>query len=149
MTENGEIVNLSLKGSGVQAWGDFTQKTGRRLPDEWVIIKSAEEKQKGKIKYSTPVFEFESSLSQEQSDQADQAYDTIIEYLDGYIAAKTSIDGSNGSRKRPVVDIGSPTFEKIDKRMGDDPSLTVGKVLDHYDLTERAVEALGGNDLLF
>ncbi len=82
----GEICNLQLKGSGVQSWGDFTQKTRSRLSDEWITVNKAQEMKKGSIKYSVPVFEFNSSLSDTEAKIADEQFDILKEYLEGYKA---------------------------------------------------------------
>lgn len=84
VTEGGKLINISIKGSSVQAWGDFTQKCRTRLADEWVQVESAEELTKGKIKYSIPVFKFDGSLTKEQCDVADEQYTVISDYLNGY-----------------------------------------------------------------
>lgn len=88
MTEDGEIWNLQLKGSAVQQWGEFTQKTRSRLSDEWVEVVEAEERKKGSIKYTVPVFRFNTSLSTEQGEKADEVYNTLQLYMDSYLAAK-------------------------------------------------------------
>ena len=52
MLEDGTIANINIKGSGVQSWGDFTQKTRSRLTDEWIEVANAIELKKGKVNYS-------------------------------------------------------------------------------------------------
>lgn len=85
MLEDGSLANLQLKGSGVQAWGEFTQKTRSRLPEEWVVVKSAKEGKKGAVKFAVPEFSFERSLSDSEAEQADAAFDILETYLKAYL----------------------------------------------------------------
>jgi hypothetical protein len=86
MLEDGSLANLQLKGSGVQKWGDFTQKTRNRLADEWVIVASAEDGKKGAVKFSTPSFSFATSISDEEANMADEAFNILESYLKTYLA---------------------------------------------------------------
>lgn len=86
MLEDGSLANISLKGSGVQKWGDFTQKTRNRLADEWVIVAKAEDGKKGAVKFSTPSFSFANSISDAEADLADEAFNILESYLKTYLA---------------------------------------------------------------
>jgi len=81
MNEEGQIINISLKGSGVQQWGEFTQKSRLRLPEEWVEVSSAIQLKKGRVNYSVPEFKYKSSLTGGESEMADEAFDVLEEYL--------------------------------------------------------------------
>lgn len=85
MLEDGSLANLQLKGSSVQAWGEFTQKTRSRLPEEWVIVKTAKDGKKGAVKFSMPEFAFERSLSDTENEQADACFDVLEAYLKAYL----------------------------------------------------------------
>lgn len=91
MLEDGSLANLQLKGSGVQKWGDFTQKTRNRLADEWVIVAKAEDGKKGAVKFSTPSFSFANSINDEEANMADEAFNILESYLKTYLA-KADID---------------------------------------------------------
>ena len=91
MLEDGSLANISLKGSGVQKWGDFTQKTRNRLADEWVTVAKAEDGKKGAVKFSTPSFSFANSISDEEANMADEAFNILESYLKTYLA-KADID---------------------------------------------------------
>lgn len=91
MLEDGSLANISLKGSGVQKWGDFTQKTRNRLADEWVTVAKAEDGKKGAVKFSTPSFSFANSISDEEANMADEAFNVLESYLKTYLA-KADID---------------------------------------------------------
>ena len=86
MLEDGSIANIQLKGSAVQSWGEFTQKTRSRLADEWVIVKNAKEGKKGSVKFHVPVFEFDKSLSEAEANLADDAFDILEAYFKTYLA---------------------------------------------------------------
>lgn len=86
MLEDGTLANLQLKGSAVQKWGEFTQKTRNRLPDEWVVVSKALDGKKGAVKFTTPEFEFFKSLSDLEMDQADEVFNTLEAYLKTYLA---------------------------------------------------------------
>jgi hypothetical protein len=86
MLEDGSLANLQLKGSGVQKWGDFTQKTRNRLADEWVTVAKAEDGKKGAVKFSTPSFSFANSINDEEANMADEAFNILESYLKTYLA---------------------------------------------------------------
>jgi hypothetical protein len=85
MLEDGTIGNIQLKGSAVQKWGDFTQKTRERLPEEWIQVKTALEDKKGAVKFWTPEFTFLRSLNEDEANQADEAFNTLETYLKTYL----------------------------------------------------------------
>lgn len=85
MLESGELANLQLKGSAVQKWGDFTQKTRNRLADEWILVSKAIEGKKGAVKFFTPDFGFEKSLSTNEAIQADECFNVLENYLKTYL----------------------------------------------------------------
>ena len=85
MLEDGSLANLQLKGSAVQKWGEFTQKTRNRLPDEWVQVTKAIEGKKGAVKFFTPDFSFERSITDAEAVQADEAFNILETYLKTYL----------------------------------------------------------------
>lgn len=85
MLEDGSLANIQLKGSAVQKWGDFTQKSKDRLPDEWIQVKNALEGKKGAVKFWTPEFTFLKSLNEDEANQADDAFNTLETYLKTYL----------------------------------------------------------------
>lgn len=100
MLEDGSLANLQLKGASCQAWGEFTQKTRSRLPDEWIIVEKAIDGKKGAVKYSTPEFKFEKSLSESESVMADDAFAILETYLKAYLV-----------KAEPVLDIDNEPIE--------------------------------------
>ena len=90
MLEDGTIANIQMKGAVVQQWGNFTQKTKSRLPDEWVIVEKHVDGKKGAVKFTTPEFKFERSLSESEAEQADEAFNELESYLKTYLS-KTEV----------------------------------------------------------
>lgn len=86
MLEDGILANIQLKGAAVQSWSEFTQKTRKRLPDEWVSVETVKEGKKGAVKFYTPEFKFLKSLSDDEALQADECFDLLESYLKTYLA---------------------------------------------------------------
>jgi len=85
MLEDGLLANIQLKGSAVQKWGEFTNKTRNRLADEWVVVAKALEGKKGAVKFFTPEFGFEKSLTKNEGLLADNCYNILEAYLNAYL----------------------------------------------------------------
>jgi len=77
MMQDGTIINFQLRGVSLRQWMDFTAKSRRRLPDEWITIASVEEGKKGRVTFSFPNFEFSGSLNAKEGDLADQQYNEL------------------------------------------------------------------------
>jgi hypothetical protein len=108
MLEDGSLANISLKGSGVQKWGDFTQKTRNRLADEWVTVAKAEDGKKGAVKFSTPSFSFANSISDAEADLADEAFNILESYLKTYLAKAEPaiVEEDESDDLEPTIDDG-------------------------------------------
>jgi len=91
MLEDGSLANLQLKGSSVQEWGTFTQKTRNRLPDEWIVVSKVKDGKKGAVKYTMPFFEFERSLNETEAKQADEVFGVLEAYLKAYLVKSEPI----------------------------------------------------------
>lgn len=91
MLEDGSLANIQLKGAAVQAWGNFTQKTKKRLPDEWVVVEKAIDGKKGAVKFTTPEFKFLKSLSDGEAEMADEVFNILESYLKTYLAKSEPI----------------------------------------------------------
>ncbi|WP_296683170.1 hypothetical protein [Flavobacterium sp.] len=90
MLEDGTLANIQLKGSSVQQWGEFTNKSLSRLPEEWVVVDKAIEGKKGSVRYTTPGFKFGGSLSDSEANQADLVFDELETYLKAYLIKEES-----------------------------------------------------------
>ena len=108
MLEDGTLANLQLKGSAVQEWGLFTQKTRSRLPDEWVVVESTKDGKKGAVKFSMPEFKFDRSLSESEAEQADECFNTLEAYLKTYLTKadiEVVLNGDNGQDFNNMQDL--------------------------------------------
>jgi hypothetical protein len=57
VTNDLELINISLKGSGVSSYSDFINEIGDLNFDKnWIEVTEAKELKKGKVKYSIPIF---------------------------------------------------------------------------------------------
>jgi len=83
MTKKGTLINLCLYGGALGEWFEFTKKSKRRLPDEWVTITGVEERKKGATTYFVPVFSYNKSLNDDQAELADKAYEIFEEFEKG------------------------------------------------------------------
>ena len=85
MLEDGTLANLQFKGACVKEWGDFFNRSKKRLADEWIIVESAKDWKKGAVEFTTPEFKFERSLSESEAEQADSIFDELDAYLQQYL----------------------------------------------------------------
>jgi len=105
MLEDGSLANIQLKGSAVQKWGEFTQKTRTRLPDEWVCVSKALDGKKGAVKFTTPEFSFLNSLSDEENEKADECFNLLESYLKTYLAKAEPTLEENKEYDDPLDDV--------------------------------------------
>ena len=78
---NGTIVMISLKGSALGKWFDFTKANKNKLVSNTVIVKESLEGKKGAVKFNTPVFELGDVLSVGDANIANESYDLVDDYL--------------------------------------------------------------------
>lgn len=86
--EDGEIANLSLKGSAVSEYSNFMDKDGGKIESYWIEVNGAEDKKKGATKYSTPIFSIGEAFSADELKTADDSYKIIVDYYKGYTEDK-------------------------------------------------------------
>ncbi len=87
VTKEGELINISLKGAAVSKWSKLVEKGAwKRLSDEWISIESAEDHKKGMVKYSTPNFVFNTSLSDAEFKIVEAKATELENYLTTYFA---------------------------------------------------------------
>lgn len=101
MLEDGSLANLQLKGSAVQGWGEFTQKGKQRLVDEWVSVDKAIDGKKGAVKFTTPDFKFLQSITDAESELADDCFNLLEAYLTTYL-----------SKAEPIIE--SESIDEVD-----------------------------------
>lgn len=106
MLEDGSLANLQFKGACVKEWSEFFNRSKKRLADEWIIVESAKDGKKGAVKFTTPDFKFERSISDSESEQADAVFDELDEYLKQYL-------------KKPITNIEVKEPEILDEEEDD------------------------------
>lgn len=105
VTKDGELVNIAFKGAVVSKWSDFTAKGAwKRLKDEWVTISESEQLQKGKVKYSVPIFKFDKSLSTKEFDMVTPLAEELVEYMGDYTAKKVEATDPETIEKEDDLD---------------------------------------------
>ena len=93
VTNEWELINISLKGACVSQWSQFVEKGAwKRLADEWVSIESAEDHQKGMVKYSTPNFAFNISLSDAEYKNVEEKATLLQEYMNKYFKKDVEVE---------------------------------------------------------
>lgn len=84
MNEQGEIINLQLKGIGVKAYSDFYNENNHLLDNQWIEINSAKDGKKGSIKFSSPEFTIGSNITKSEDKIANECADKLQSYMDSY-----------------------------------------------------------------
>jgi hypothetical protein len=82
--DKGEIINIQFKGAVVAAYSDFMGDHENKLEGAWVTVVSAEDKKKGSVEYSVPVFEVGKPFTPEEMATANEKYLDISNYFDSY-----------------------------------------------------------------
>jgi len=79
---NGEVVNLSFKGSALMGWSDFAKENRKNFGGNTIEILAAAEGKKGAVKFSTPVFTLGKPIGLTENEKAEDAYTLLKAYLD-------------------------------------------------------------------
>lgn len=88
VTNDLEIINISIKGSAVSSYSDFVKEFGDYNFDKhWIEVSEAKDGKKGSIKYSTPVFK-KSTAIKDASKIAPFA-ETLQDYITQYTSKST------------------------------------------------------------
>ena len=77
-----EIVMIDLKGAVLGEWATFLKKNSNNLTSHKIIVKKHDDRKKGAVKYSVPLFEIGDALTPTEKKLADRAYDLAKGYLD-------------------------------------------------------------------
>lgn len=100
---NGEIIMIELKGAVLGEWSTFLKSNSNKLVSYKVIVKKADDRKKGAVKYSVPIFEIGKALTKEEMDKANESYDLAKAYLDK--AAELSEVATNVLTDDPLPDL--------------------------------------------
>ena len=90
MTDEGELINISLKGAAVKSYGDFYNENKHNLLNNWIEINGTDDQKKGSVKFSTPTFELGEAISKKDDKLAAQTAETLQEYIDAYTNKESS-----------------------------------------------------------
>ena len=85
VTADLEIVNISLKGSGVSSYSDFINDFGdHNFTKNWIKVSGAQELKKGKVSYSVPIFEESAEIKDVEAIRpfAEKLQEYIISYTE-------------------------------------------------------------------
>ena len=83
VTNDLEIINISLKGTGVSSYSDFINDIGDGNFDKnWIEVTEAKELKKGKVNYSIPVFKKSNAIKDRSKllPFAEELQDYMIDY---------------------------------------------------------------------
>lgn len=86
MLENGELVNIKLKGSAVSRYSDFYQDHHQLIDQNWIEVNSAEDGKKGAVSYSMPVFTIGEVVTAKENKLVDKIIPSLQDYVDTYKA---------------------------------------------------------------
>lgn len=89
MTEKGEIINISLKGSAVKSYSDFYGENNRLLDNQWIEVNKATDGKKGSIKFSYPEFTMGDTITDADDKLAQEAVKVLQEYINTYNSKPT------------------------------------------------------------
>ena len=110
VTKDGELVNLSFKGAAVSKWSNLTEKGAwKRLKDEWVTVEDVEEHKKGTVKYTTPNFKFNTSLSETEFKMVTEKATELKAWMGRYFSKK-EVKPVNEVEVDAVVDLSDLDF---------------------------------------
>lgn len=84
LDENGEFINLQLKGAAANAWIDFLKKSRKKIYTDAVVVASFKSEKKGVVRYTVPEFETE-AISDEINEKAKDADIELQKYLKWYL----------------------------------------------------------------
>lgn len=92
LDENGEIINIQMKGAVVSAYSVFmdgdkkTNIKGHKhlIENNWIVVNKFQDLKKGATKYSVPIFEIGEPFTTDEFKLADENYKTISNYFDTY-----------------------------------------------------------------
>ena len=119
MAENGEIINLQLKGAAigglkkdssiekldVDGYSDFYKKNHHLLDNQWIEIKSIKEGKKGSVKFSIPHFEIGEAISREDDIKANYAASELQRYINAYFSKESVEDVVSENKELALEDL--------------------------------------------
>lgn len=92
MLEDGELINISMKGAVVKAYSDFYSDNHHLLDNQWIEIKDFEEHKKGRVEYSIPVFTIGETITRATDKKAMEVARTMQNYIDSYTSKLIDVE---------------------------------------------------------
>lgn len=89
--ENGELVNLSIKGAVVSAYSDFCKEHSNKFEMSWIEINSFKDLKKGATKYSVPEFTIGKAFTAKEDDDIIEVAKVLQNYMDTYITKSVDV----------------------------------------------------------
>lgn len=86
VSESGELINFSIKGSGVSAYSDFAKLYSNQFEQNWIEVNSFEELKKGATKYSVPTFSLGEKFTKKEDANIVEIAKVLQSYMDTYLA---------------------------------------------------------------
>lgn len=78
---DGEVVNLSLKGSALKAWSDFASENRSSFLGSNISFSGALDSKKGSVKFSVPVCEVGTPISLSENELSEEAHTKLTNYF--------------------------------------------------------------------
>lgn len=106
VTPDLEIINISLKGSGVASYSSFINDFGdHNFTKNWIKVTGAKEEKKGSVKYSTPIFEVGAEIKNVEAIRpfAQELQEYILSYMEP------------ASSKRPASEVDKYKESKVEE----------------------------------
>ena len=91
VSESGELINFSIKGSGVSAYSDFAKLHSNQFEQCWIEINSFKELKKGATKYSVPEFTIGAKFTKKEDDEIVEVAKVLQAYMDTYLAKNIDV----------------------------------------------------------
>lgn len=105
---DGEIVNISLQGSALQAWSKFATENRKSFLGSFIDIKASEDLKKGSIKYSVPTFTSGGAIPLNVSESADEDYDTLVAYFKARSSSSPQVEEIHAEEVYPQAAQSAP-----------------------------------------
>lgn len=111
---NGEVVNISLKGSALMGWSDFSKENRKSFLGSTIEVAKTLEGKKGAVKFYTPVFTIGKPISLSDNERAEEEYDNIKAYLDSKKSSSTTTEAPEDATTRQESIQTFPELEPIE-----------------------------------
>lgn len=100
LNEDGEIINLAIKGSVVSAFSLFAsgdkkkniEGHSNRFESHWIEINDFVELKKGATKYTVPNFKIGEAYSEDDLQRCIENYQTLEDYFSGYLSKNIEVN---------------------------------------------------------